>query len=102
MRQSAGKKLKNKVAATCSAKPAKPCLATLGLARSSLARPGLATRWSTAWPWAARIRNPVLQLLKTASRSRQIDDALSGRLGQYSRAHTRYATRLVEFELSEG
>jgi hypothetical protein len=39
--------VKNKVAAARLAKPANP--------------------WSAAWPWAARIRNPVL--LKTASRT---------------------------------
>ena len=83
MRQSVGKKLKNKVAATRSAKPAKPLLATPGLARSSLARPCLATRWSTAWPWAARIRNPVLLLLKTASCTRVAAGAQAN-LSQYN------------------
>ena len=47
--------MKNKVAATRSAKPANPCFDTT---------------WSAAWPWAAHIRNPVL--LKTPSRARAI------------------------------
>ena len=57
MRQSAGKKVKNNVAAARSAKPA-----NLRFAKKSLGKSGFA-----AWPWVARIRNPVL--LKTASRN---------------------------------
>jgi len=68
MRQSAGKKVKNKVAAARSAKPTKPCFAEI--------RSG--SPWSAAWPWAARIRNPVLLLLKTASRTREACDASRG------------------------
>ena len=67
--------MKNKVAAARLAKPANPWFAN----------PWSAKPWSAAWPWAARIRNPVL--LKTASRTRQADDASPGyySLGQYSR-----------------
>src|SRR5208283_4746793 len=67
IRQSAGKKVKNKVARARLAKPAYPWFARLCSAKPPLA----------AWPWAARIRNPVLLLLKTASRVRQSDDASS-------------------------
>src|SRR5208337_4501780 len=77
IRQSAGNKVKNKVAATRSAKPANPCFAD----------PRSANPWSAAWPWAARIRNPVL--LKTSSRTRQANGALTGYTCLvYSAAHT--------------
>src|SRR5208282_4609412 len=67
IRQSAGKKVKNKVARPRLAKPTRPWFARLCSAKSPFA----------AWPWAARIRNPVLLLLKTASRVRQADNASS-------------------------
>ena|ERR1035441_129418 len=73
IRQSAGKKVKNKVAAAHSAKPANPCSAN----------PWSAKSWSAAWPWAARIRNPVL--LKTASALNQSDTLGWATLRQYSR-----------------
>ncbi len=68
--------MKNKVAAALSAKPTKPPFAKLWFAKLWFVNPWpvnpcLATTWSAAWPWAARIRNPVLLLLKTASRTRQ-------------------------------
>src|SRR6266849_6197392 len=63
IRQSAGKNVKNKVAAARSAQQVNTCFAN----------PCLANSWSAAWPWAARIRNPVPLLLKTASRTRQAD-----------------------------
>ncbi len=70
IRQSAGKKVKNKVAAARLAKPPNLCSA-----KPRSANPGLARLWSAAWPWVARIRNPVLLLLKTASCTRQADRA---------------------------
>jgi hypothetical protein len=57
-RQSAGKNVKNKVVTARLAKP------TNG--------------WSAAWPWAARIRNPVLLLLKTASCARLANRSVTG------------------------
>jgi hypothetical protein len=83
MRQSAGKKVKNNVAAARSAKPT--------------------NLWSAAWPWAARIRNPVLLLLKTASRTQQACDARRATLGfvrhaKYSRGGMRYAMWRLESE----
>ena len=74
MRQSAGKRVKNKLAAACVAQPVKPCSAN---------------PWSAAWPWAARIRNPapLLLLLKTASSTRQADETFCRALPtKYSRA----------------
>ena len=61
IRQSAGNKVKNKVAATRSAQLANPCSDN---------------PWSAARPWAARIRNPVplLLLLKTSSSTQQADE----------------------------
>jgi hypothetical protein len=58
---------------------------------------------SAAWPWAARIRNPVLLLLKTASAPAK-RDCLAGpklkcSLAQYSCAAVTYAMRPV---VSEG
>ena len=73
IRQSEGKTVKNKFAAARLARPTNP-----GCANSGCADP-----WFAAWPWAARIRNPVL--LKTASGLRPADDACRILLSQYSR-----------------
>ena len=69
--------MKNKVAAARSAKPANP-----RCAKPRSAKPWLVKSRFTAWPWAARIRNPVL--LKTASRTRRANALRRSTLRQYS------------------
>src|SRR5580658_446311 len=80
IRQSAGKSVKNKVAAARLAKPANTC--------------------SAAWPWAARIRNPVLLLLLLKTASLPGNPILFRRaaLGQYKPRRMPYATRLSDVE----
>ena len=75
MRQSAGKRVKNKLATTSFANPAIESL---------------------AWPWVARIRNSLL--LKTALPQPGTLGRQSGYRAKYSRAPRAYAMRPAGFE----